>query len=231
MTDDRKAGIALIAGSIGGMLTMAIHPATAGDLTPDYVRHMAWMSGVAHTLALVSVLVLFLGACGLTRMLNSPNRIAFSALVVFAFSSVAIMIAGAVSGWIIPDLMNRMLRDAPVNIAQWKIAMASIFQINQAMSRIFTVGTASAITLWSASSLRQSRLARGVAVFGCITGPLIALLIFAGHLKLDIHGMMLVMLSEVLWFTGMGVALFRSALLPTSLSLGVFSHCSNGDEP
>jgi hypothetical protein len=26
MTDDRKAGIALIAGSLGGILTMAIHP-------------------------------------------------------------------------------------------------------------------------------------------------------------------------------------------------------------
>jgi hypothetical protein len=45
-----------------------------------------------------------------------------------------------------------------------RYAMASIFQINQAMSRIYSVGAAMAITLWSASSLRQSRLPRAVAV-------------------------------------------------------------------
>jgi hypothetical protein len=90
-----------------------------------------------------------------------------------------------------------------------RYAMASIFQINQAMSRIYSVGAALAITLWSASSLRQSRLPRAVAVFGCIAAPLVALLIFVGHLRLDVHGMTLVMLSEVVWFIGMGIGLLR----------------------
>lgn len=209
MTDNRKAGIALIVGSIGAVVTMAIHPVGGGEMTAAQVEHLMWMSGVAHGLALASVLLLFLGTCGLTATFAAPDRLAFSALVTFGFSAVAIMIAASVSGWIVPGIMKLMLRDAPANAGQWKIAMACIFQINQAMSRIYSVGAAVAITLWSACSLRQSRLSRGIAVFGCITAPLIALLVLVGHLRLDVHGMTVVMISEVAWFIGMGVGLLR----------------------
>ena len=209
MTDNRKAGIALIAGSIGGVVTMAILPAGVGRLNPDSLQRLIWVSGIAHTLALVSVLLLFLGTCGLTQRLAAPDRIAFSALVTFGFSAVAIMIAGAVSGWIVPGILKLSVRDVAANASQWEIATASIFQINQAMSKIYSVGTSLAITLWSVSVLRQGHWSRGIAVFGCVTAPLIALLIFAGHLRLNVHGMAIVMLSQVVWFTGIGIGLMR----------------------
>ena len=41
MTDDRKSGIALIAGSLGGMVTMMIHPTAGGPMTVDQVEHLA----------------------------------------------------------------------------------------------------------------------------------------------------------------------------------------------
>jgi hypothetical protein len=56
----------------------------------------------------------------------------------------------------------------------------------------------------------MGRFSRWVAIFGCVTAPLIAVLIFMGHLRLDVHGMTVVMLSEVVWFVGMGVGLMRS---------------------
>lgn len=43
MTDNRKAGIALTVGSIGGAVTMAVHPAGAGKVTPDYLGHLVWI--------------------------------------------------------------------------------------------------------------------------------------------------------------------------------------------
>jgi hypothetical protein len=102
-----------------------------------------------------------------------------------------------------------MARDAPANEGTWRIAVAAIFQINQAMSRIYSVAAATAIVLWSACGLRQGKLSRGMAMFGCVTSPLIALLIFIGHLRLDVHGMTAVLLSEVIWFVGIGVGLMR----------------------
>ena len=43
MTDERKSAIALIAGSIGGIVTMAIHPTAGhGPLTPNQVDALAF---------------------------------------------------------------------------------------------------------------------------------------------------------------------------------------------
>ena len=68
MTDDRKSGLAFLLGSLGGIVTMAIHPTGGGVMSPDQVERLAMMSAIAHSLAMVSFLILFLGAVGLTRL-------------------------------------------------------------------------------------------------------------------------------------------------------------------
>lgn len=213
-TDDRKAGIALIAGSIGGIVTMAVHPRGGGSLSAAEVPHLALVSGAAHSLALVSVLLLFLGACGVARRLAAADRLSFAAIVTFGFASVAIMIAGAVSGFIIPDIMKHMIRDVPTAAPQWHIVMDSIFQINQAFSRIYSVAASIAIILWSGSAMRNGGLGRGVAIYGCIISPLIILGIAIGHLRLDVHSMTVVMVGQVIWFILVGSQLLSGPASP-----------------
>jgi hypothetical protein len=198
--DDRKAGIALIVGSVGGIFTMAIHPTGAISATPDQVAHLSLISGVAHSIALVSVLLLFLGACGLARRLAAADRISFAAIVTFGFACVAVMIAGAVSGFIVPGIMKHMIRDVPEAAHQWQIVIAGIFQMNRAFARIYSVGTSIAIILWSISALRNGGIARGTAIYGCVISPLLIVGIAIGHLRMDVHGMTAVMAGEVLWF-------------------------------
>ncbi len=116
MTDDRKSGIALITASVGGILTMAIHPTGAASLTAVEAPHLAFVSAAAHSLAMVSSVLLFLGACGLARHIAAADRIAFAALVTYAFACVAILIATAVSGFIVPSIILHMLRDVPAAV-------------------------------------------------------------------------------------------------------------------
>ncbi len=179
-------------------------------MSADQIAHLMGLSGIAHGLGLVSVLLLFLGACGVAAALAGPDRMAFVALVTFGFAAVAVMIAGTVSGWIVPDIMRLMVKDDAANAATWKIAIASIFQINQAMSRVYSVGAAVAITLWSVCCLRMGRLSRSIAIFGCVTSPLVALLVMVGHLRPSVHGFTAVVLSEVIWFAGIGWVMLRA---------------------
>ena len=173
-TDDRKAGIALIAGSLGGIVTMAVHSrGAAGSLSAGELLHLLAASAAAHSLAFVSVFLLFLGGCGLARRLAAADRLSFAAIVAYGFAAIAALIAGAVSGFIVPDILKHMLRDAPANEHQWQIVISGIFQINQAFSRIFSVATALAIILWSVAALRNGGLGRGVAIYGCVVAPLI----------------------------------------------------------
>ena len=207
MKDNRKAGIALIAGSLGGVLTMAIHPTAAASLTVSEAAHLSVASAVAHSLAMASVLLLFLGACGLQRQIAAADRISFAAIVTYGFACVAVLVAGAVSGFIIPSIMTHMVHDIPAAAPQWRIVIDAIFQINQAFSRIFSVAACIAIILWSVSALRNGGFGRGVAIYGCVVSLLIILGIGAGHLRLDVHGMTVVGFGQVIWFVIVGIQL------------------------
>jgi hypothetical protein len=133
MADDRKGGIALMAGSIGFILTMAIHPTAGGSMTTEQVARLSLMSAAAHSLGIVSMIFLFLGACALQQRLAGDTR-SFAAVVTFGFACVAIFIATSVSGFIVPAIMKRMLRDDAANVHQWQIVITGIFQINQAFA-------------------------------------------------------------------------------------------------
>jgi hypothetical protein len=208
MTDDRKSGIALIAGSLGGILTMAIHPTGAASLTADQVAHLAVASAAAHSLAMVSFVVLFLGGCGLARSIGAPDRIAFSAIVTYGFACVAVFIATAVSGFIVPSIMRHMILDVPATAQQWRIVIDGIFQINQAFARIYSVAASLAIILWSVSALRNGGLGRGVATYGCVIAPLIIVGIVIGHLRLNVHAMAMVVLGQAIWSVIVGAQLY-----------------------
>lgn len=208
MTDDRKSGIALIAGSLGGILTMAIHPTGAASLTADQVAHLAVASAAAHSLAMVSFVVLFLGGCGLARSIGAPDRIAFSAIVTYGFACVAVFIATAVSGFIVPSIMRHMILDVPATAQQWTIVIDGIFQINQAFARIYSVAASLAIILWSVSALRNGGLGRGVATYGCVIAPLIIVGIVIGHLRLNVHAMAMVVSGQAIWSVMVGAQLY-----------------------
>lgn len=197
MTDHKKAGIALICGSLGATITMVVHPTGA---TP----HLNIVSGITHGLALLSVLMLLLGTFGLTLRLNNSDRLAVTALAVYAFATVAVMLAATVSGFIMPNLLIMMARDTAAGGPPWRIVIAAFFQINQVFSKLYSVGGALAICLWSITGLRQNQ-AKTIATYGLVSAPLVALLVLVGHLRLNIHGMAAVMLSQVMWFALMGV--------------------------
>jgi hypothetical protein len=208
MTDDRKSGIALITGSLGGLLTMAIHPTATASLSAAQVAHLSFVSATAHSIAMISVLLLFLGAGGLTRRIANPDRLSFVAIVTFGFACVAVLIATAVSGFIVPSIMTHMLRDVAAAAPQWGIVIDSIFQINQAFSRIFSIAASLAIILWSVSAIRHGGFARGIAIYGCVVASLLIFATAIGHLRLDVHGMTVVALGQTVWFILVGMQLY-----------------------
>lgn len=198
MTDNRKAGIALIAGSIGGIITMALHP--VASLTPDQLARLAVAAAAVHSLAMVSVVVLFLGACGLTRSIAAGDRLSFAALVTYGFACVAVIIAAATSGFIVPAIVKHMVGDVPEAAHQWQMIVTAIFQINQSFVAIYSVGASLAVVLWSLSALRNGGLGRGIAIYGCIISVLIILGVGSGHWRFDVHGMAVLWLGQSIWF-------------------------------
>ena len=207
MTDDRKSGLALIAGMLGTIISMALHP-TAHDLTMGQFESMAQLNVAVHSLALVCVPILFLGVLGLTRRLDSPNRFALAGLVFFGFAEVAVIIAATASGLIAAGLIHHITAD-PGMADAWRPVLQLNGHLNQAFALVFVVASSVAIVLWSLAILKGSDFARWLGIYGCILGPLTALAVLSGHLRLNVHGFGLVVLGQAVWFITAAVMLWR----------------------
>jgi len=103
------------------------------------------------------------------------------------------------------------------------LVVDAIFAFNQAFGKIYTIAASVAIVLWSASGLRnrandqsggRGGLSRGIAIYGCFIAPVLIVLIAVGHLRLNVHGMAVVVVAHAIWFVVVGVQLTRGNGLP-----------------
>src|SRR5437763_4302645 len=140
MTDDKKGGIALIAASFGGILTMGLHPTLRDLFAPDKLAPMALLLVGVHALSVVSMPVFFLGALALSRRLESPDRLALTALVVYGFALVAVLVAAVLDGFVVPSLAREIMTAPPPATEEWRIAHYHCL-LNQSFARVFLVAT------------------------------------------------------------------------------------------
>ena len=206
MNDNRIGGILVIAGSVAGLITMAVHPTGHGAMFPAEVASMVKLNRAAHALAIAGLPLLFLGAVILTRQLAASGRSAWAALVFYGFGAVAIMISAAMSGFVASDVMSKVVAGDPMMPTR-QLLLEYGFRINQAFASIYVVAISVAIILWS---MRLTRMRSGWAALGCYgwaLGLLTIGFLFSGNLSLNVHGFGLVVLGQSIWFIAAGIFL------------------------
>ena len=202
MSDDAKGGLALIAGSAAGLVTMALHPRPHDIFGGPDVRHAVQVGAFVHGLAIAATVVSFLGTLALYRRTADAARFSLAALVTYGFASVAVILAAAMSGFVATGLA--LMAEPPPHAV-----LAVVGLLNQAFAKIYTVAACAAIFLWSCAIWRGRTLARALALYGLVTSPVIAILVLVGHLRLDVHGFGLVVLAQSIWFVWTALLLLR----------------------
>lgn len=202
MSDDTKGGIALIASTTAGLVTMALHPLPHDVFGVSDPRGAVALGAYVHGLAIAATMIGFLGALALHVRTNDAARFSLSALVAYAFAAVAVIIAAAASGFVAGGLA--LAKEPPPHAV---LQLAGLF--NQAFAKIDVVAGSAAIFLWSIAIWRGRTLPRALALYGFVIGPVLALLVIAGHLRLDVHGFGAVVLLQGIWFAAAGVVLLR----------------------
>ncbi len=211
MTNDRMGGAVLIAGMVGGIITMILHP-TAHDLLSaggGFAHVAAVVTGV-HMLAIASLPVCFLGGLILSRRLSviSGMQLPAAAIVMYGFALVAAMNAGIASGFLAPVIAAKMVGGGNAGDG-WRMAFDYTGRVNQAFAAVYVAASSLAIVLWSASMLRGRQLGRVAAIYGCILAPITIAAVLSGHLKLGVHGFGMVVLTQAIWFVSGGVLLWQ----------------------
>ena len=209
MTDNRKTALALIVGSAGMLITMAVHP--GGAVSPAAVESVARKLTAVHSLALLTLPLLLLGALGLSHWLKAPDRLAIAAFVIYALAIVAVMQAAVADGLVAPNVLRRLVEAGADARANWQIVFRYNFEVNQAYARLYAVASSLAVALWSILLLRPATLARGVAIFGFVVTAVTVLAVGSGKLSLDVHGFGAVVLGQSIWFIAVALRLWDAA--------------------
>ena len=213
MKDNRLGAVALIIGAITNVIVLTFHPGGGGGhelhvTQAQFDMLIAVVVGV-HVLAISGLPFSFLGATALSRKINSPNRVALLALVIYAFSLVAIIIAASMSGLVTPALFRRLAAHGP-DAGQWRLLVDYTHAINQSFAQIAGVGTCIAIILWSLLMIKRRLFSVGLGIYGLLLGLVIVICLFAGKLDLELHGFRLITLTQSIWFFIAGILLWRS---------------------
>ncbi len=222
MTNDRLSGLALIGGSAGVIITLSLHPSGRELFAPGQFEAAARNLIAVHSLALVSLPVWFLGACGLSRRLSlgaasetgargmSDDRCSFAALVFYGFAMAAMMTAVVLDGLVTPGIARQIV-DTTGTVGQgWRIAFNLNGLMNEAFVHVFLVASSLAIVLWSASIARSGVLVRWAGAMGCVLGLITVIAVFSGQLDRYHHLFGMVIVGQALWFILVGALLWRT---------------------
>ena len=209
MNDNRLSSIALIAASLGMILTMAMHP--SGRVTPAQLDAMLRKLIIVHSFAMALMPIQFLGVWGLSRRLTSAARLEAIGLVLYAMASIAVLGAAVADGLVTPMTLKRIVESADSESAvnTWRMFSHYTFFWNQAFAQVFVVAASAAIFAWSWAMWRGGKLSRGLGMYGCILALVTVGVLFSGRLALDVHGFGAVVLGQAIWFVIAGVLLWN----------------------
>jgi hypothetical protein len=209
MSTDRSAAIALIAGSLAGLVIMALHP-TGGEVSREAAGGgpMTLVQAV-HWLGIIAQPLLLAGTVALTMRLRARRAAAVGGVVFFAVASLAVVIAAAASGLISPGVLRGMHGEGSSGMAAGENALHYTWLINQAFARVYVVLAAIAIALWSWAVIGGREMPRALGLYGLSLGAVLLAGIASGHLTLGIHGFGLVVLGQSVWLIWGAIVLWR----------------------
>jgi len=192
---------------------MAHHPSVhAADVAQALVQlralsaAAAWVHGVLIALMLAGFFALteFAWQRGITRPAIRAG------LIAYAVGVVAMTGAALVDGFVTPRvaMLSPGVSATDLQVTAQLLKLCMLF--NQALASLGAVAMSVGITAWSLDLLRGAGAQRALGVFGMAIGLGSAGALILGALQLDVHGMMRVLLLQVIWTTGVGVLLLRT---------------------
>ena len=203
----RHAGWALILGSFLITITMVLHP-VAGSF--EHLIQIATMAMIVHSIALVSIPILFFGYLGLTSMLRTNMTLSLIALSTMTFGLIAVSLAATVNGLVLPLFINRFANAGEESLEVAKMILAYNTSLNHAFDYIYIVSAAVGIVLWSVVMWGSSRNRNWVALSGIILALLALIALFGGFVFTDLHGFRSFIFGLVLWNVLAAFVLIRS---------------------
>ena len=216
MTDNRLSGVAMIAGQVGLILTLSLHP--SGKISPTEVDQMVHKLIEVHSIALAGLPLMILGALGLSSFLSFSSRLSVAAFVIYSFAIAASLSGIVIDGLVMPHILPHLADAAKAAAAGgqpsaaasgagdiWRALIKYNAYLDMAFVQLSLVATAVAVMTWSVAMLRAT-FPRPTAIYGLILGVISLVAVFSGALRSE-HALMIIIFGQATWFLLVGGSL------------------------
>lgn len=205
MTLDRAGAAALILGSIAYIAVMAVHPSHVGA---PIIGHLS-LSALVHGTALAMAPVLAFGYVALALRLGFDRALPVLGLTFALLGIVFGMLAGTMSGLVIPEIMQSaqvsahpgpMPTDPEALRAQLQAAANYTVWLNRSFAQVHYAMFSVAMILWCLSWTGRGVAGWVVRGLGMLAGGAILAWQISGMSNLEAgHGALVVTLGQSLW--------------------------------
>lgn len=210
----RGAGALLIAATLLEMLAMAHHPTVHSHELAQAIAQLKELAGASAWVHGILITLMWLGFFALSEftLRRNPARPAIRFGFMAYALGVALMTGAAiVDGFITPQVALASAGPDPDNLRITGHLVNLCLMCNQALARLGVVAMSAGIAAWSLDLVRAAGLERVLGVLGIAVGIVCAGALIAGPLRLDVHGMLAVIVAQGIWCIGVGVLLWRPA--------------------
>ena len=206
-------GVVLLVVTLLAVAAMAHHPTVSPAPDPQHairgVAALGRLSAVVHGALIALMLVTFHCLTEFAWRRGLARPLVRSGLIAYATGVLVMIGAALVSGFVVADVASMIPRETAgdLQVARPLLALCGI--LNQACADVGAVAMSIGIGLWSLDLLRERGVARGVGAFGCVVAVVPIVALPAGLIRLDVHGMLQVVLLQAAWNLGIALLLMR----------------------
>jgi hypothetical protein len=209
------AGLLLLTGSALEILAMAHHPSVTTPDIAEALTRIGQLSRLGQWVHGILIALLLVTTYGVSEfvMRSGPRRPLIRAGAIVYFAGVIVMIGAAlVSGWIVGNLVASTphATDLDRQINAQLLALCGV--ANRACASVAAVAMSAGIASWSLHMLRNAGAQRVVGLLGGVVGLAVPAALIGGLMRLDVHGMSVVVTLQSMWGIAVGVLLMRKIL-------------------
>jgi hypothetical protein len=208
-------GWMLAGGAILASAFAFIHPEITSSELAGVLRQLnagALFNGWVHGILIGLYLMQIAGFYGLSRQLDLSRPLVALAMVFYAAGVVAMMSAAAINGFALAMFAGRYTQFMPDQAAAIGSSINLAGSISATWAGIGATATSAAIVAWSSAIVGRGGMARAVGGFGIILGIATAAMLITGTLILNVHGFLLLVMTQAVWTVAIGVQLIRGRL-------------------
>lgn len=173
----------------------------------------ATFNGWVHGSLIGLYMILVAGFCGFSRYLGLDRPLVVVALVAYVFGAFAMLGAAVVNGFALSLFAQRYAGAQPDQFIAIKASINAMGSISGTWAGIGAVASSAAIALWSVALLSPAVQSRAIGVFGLLLGIATSVMLVTGTLILNVHGFLLLVISQAAWTIAVGFQLLRAARL------------------